>query len=81
MYRKGITMDEALDQSLNRVREALNRSDELHEFETNKLREVIEIQSSKLAKAREALIHYANLSQPYCSMNLIAEQALKEIGE
>lgn len=63
------------------IEHILKASDVFHKIETDKLREVIEIQASKLAKAREALIHYANLSQPYCGMNLIAEQALKEIGE
>lgn len=67
------------------IEQALKLSDEFHKIETDKLREVIEIQSSKLAKAREALEHIAQTTKAECcdkfywSDDKIAHEALKEI--
>ena len=42
------------------LEDVLKINDEFYKIEIDKLREVIEIQSSKLAKAREALEFYAD---------------------
>lgn len=71
------------------IEQALKSAEEFHNIEVNKLREVIEIQASKLAKAREALekirlfklSNFMGPSDMALECVITANTALREIGE
>ena len=80
MYSKGITADEALSQSFERLNKygetILNQSDKYHEIEKSKLREVIETLRAENARYREALAQIVIHDSDECT-SFTAREALK----